>query len=461
MRLALAASILALAFAPACASRAKASVSLYESGDYAGAARAADQGLASHPDDSGLWQMRVRAALALGDREAVARSYDSYRGHREDDDAGLLRDLAIATIGQALASPSVKLKIAAIEVVASAELQDLADQVAERMGDDDDRVAAAAAVAVLRGFPQAPQVASQMLRSDDPEARRIALEGVAKKVGAPALADLEKLAGSDPDPRVRRAAIRWLGQLKDKEAVELLARQLRHPDESVRAAAATALARIGIGNLADFASKALADRALAVRLAAIDLLVAAKRTDELVKLADDPDPLVAAEAATAAHRPELAGKALDRAATAEAWTTRAGALNIAGRAIGKPAALALAHRLLADPEVGVRLAAARVLAHGGERAAAIQVFAALVEPAGETALTAAGELASLGDERGTKLLDAMVRDPAATPDQRAAAAAAHRSARVVTPGLVAALADPSGVVRVEAATAIILIAKRD
>jgi hypothetical protein len=31
----------------------------------------------------------------------------------------------------------------------------------------------------------------------------------------------------------------------------------------------------------------------------------------------------------------------------------------------------------------------------------------------------------------------------------------------VTPGLVAALADPSGVVRVEAATAIILIAKRD
>ncbi|MBS1123653.1 MAG: hypothetical protein H6Q90_5881, partial [Deltaproteobacteria bacterium] len=406
MRLALAPSILALALAlglgPACASRARQSVSLYEAGDFAGAARAADQGLAAHPGDTGLWQMRVRAALALGDGDAVARSYGSYRGHRDDDDPELLRDLAIATLGQALASPSVKLKIAAIDAVATAELQELADQVAERMGDDDDRVAAAAAVAVLRGFPQAPQVASQMLHSEDPEARRIALEGVAKKVGALALADLEKLAGGDPDPRVRRAAIRWLGQLKDKEAFELLARQLRHPDEAVRASAATALARIGIGDLAAFAHHALADRALAVRLAAIDLLVAAKRTDELVKLADDPDPLVAAEAATAAHRPELAAKALDRAATSDAWTTRAGAANIARRAIGKPAALALAHRLLADPEVGVRLAAARVLAHAGERDAAITVFAALLEPSNDSALTAAAELASLGDKRGTK-----------------------------------------------------------
>jgi hypothetical protein len=33
----------------------------------AGAAKAADEGLANHPDDDGLWQMRIRAALALGD----------------------------------------------------------------------------------------------------------------------------------------------------------------------------------------------------------------------------------------------------------------------------------------------------------------------------------------------------------------------------------------------------------
>jgi len=443
--------------AQGCANRAKQSVSLYEAGDYAGAARSADEGLASHPNDNGLWQMRVRAALALGDADGVARSYGTYRGHRDDDDADLLRDLAIATLGQALASPSVKLKIAAIEAVATAELQVLADQVAERMGDDDDRVAAAAAVAVLRGYPQAPQVASQMLRSEDPEARRMAIEGIGKKIGALAVIDLQKLAGNDPDPRVRRAAIRWLGQIKDKEAVDLLVRQMRHTDESVRAAAATALARIGIGDLAGFAQKALADRALAVRLAGIELLVAAKRTDELVKLAEDADPMVAAEAAFAVKRSDLAAKALERAASAEGWSIRAGAANMAVRAIGKSAALVLARRLVTDQEPGVRLAAARVLASAGDRAAAIAVFAEALGT--DSALGAAADLAGLGDERGLKALDAMVRDQKQTPDQRAAAAAAHRSAHRVTAGLVAALADPNGVVRVEAATVIVMLAK--
>jgi len=450
---------LALGFG-ACASRAKQSVNLYESGDYAGAARTADAGLASHPGDQGLWQMRVRAALALGDADGVARAYASYLGHREGDDPELLKDLAIATLGQALSSPSVRLKIAAIEAVAAAEIQALADQVAERLGDDDDRVAAAAATAVLRGYPQAPQVASQMLRSEDPEARRIAVEGVGKKVGALAVLDLQRLAGSDPDPRVRRAAIRWLGVVKAKAAGEVLERQLRHPDEGVRAAAALALARIGQGDLAGLAKRALADKALAVRLAGIELLLAAKQTAELIRLADDPDPIVAAEAAFAARRQDLATKALDRAVGSEGWTIRAGAATMASRASGKTHALVIARKLLSDPEPRVRLAAARVLAHAGERGPAIEVFvAALTTGAGDAALGAATDLAGLGDQRGLEVLDAMVRDGKSTADQRAAAASAHRSARKVTPGLVAALADPNGVVRVEAATALVMLAK--
>src|SRR3954467_7676918 len=89
-----------------CANRAKRSVSLYDSGDYSGAARAADEGLAAHPDDDGLWGMRIRAALALGDAEGVAKAYDAYVAHRGDDDKALIRDLATATLGQALGSPS-------------------------------------------------------------------------------------------------------------------------------------------------------------------------------------------------------------------------------------------------------------------------------------------------------------------------------------------------------------------
>jgi HEAT repeat protein len=444
---------------PACANHAKQSVSLYESGDYAGAARAADSGLASHPDDDGLWQMRIRAALALGDADGVAKSWESYRQRRGSDDTELLRDMAVATLGQALASPSQRMKIVAIEAVQSAEIQKLADQVAERMGDDDDRVAATAAIAVLRGYPQAPQVASEMLHSEDAEARRIAVNGIGKKVGALAAVDLHKAAG-DADPAVRAVAIRWLAHVKDKEAPAVFEKNLKHMDDRVRAAAASGLARMGVGDLAAFAKKALADKSLAVRLAGIELLVAAKRTDELTQLAQsDPDPMVAAEAAIAIKRADLAQTALDKAITAERWTIRAGALNTALRALDKTATIAFAKKLVADPEVGVRLAAARTLASAGDSAEAMPILAEALTS--DSRVSAATDLARLGDERGLQALSDATRDGKATPDQRASAAEAHGTARRVTPGLVAALADANGVVRVEAAAVIVGIAKEE
>jgi HEAT repeat protein len=444
----------------ACANHARPVVALYERGDYAGAARVADRELAAHPGDEGLWQMRVRAALAQGDAAGVATSYAGYRAKLGgDDDHGLLRELAIATLGQALASPSVKLKIAAIDAVASAELQDLAEQVAERMSDDDDRVVAAAAIAVLRGYPDAPQAAGEMLRSEDHEARRIAVDGIGKKVGKLALADLEK-AGADGDARVRRAAVRWLGELKDGNALALLTERLRDPDDAVRAAAAAALARIGLGNLVELGQLALRDRALGVRLAGIELLVAARRLDLLAPLADDADPIIAAEAAIArGGASQAAALAIDRAATATSWTVRAAAANLAVRGVGKPAALVLARRLAADPAVAVRLAAARVLAHGGDRPGAAAIFVAALDDL-DHRVQAAVDLAEQDDARGLQALDRLVRDPAHGPIARAAAAAGHRSARRVTPGLVAALADDNAVVRVEAAAALALLSRR-
>jgi len=129
------------------------------------------------------------------------------------------------------------------------------------------------------------------------------------------------------------------------------------------------------------------------------------------------------------------------------------------RAVGKPAALALARKLAADPEPAVRLAAARVLAHAGDRDAATAILiAALAAP--DHALQASTDLAEQNDPRGVKALDAAVRSPALGPVERAAAATAHRTARRITPGLVAALADDSGVVRVEAAATLALLSRR-
>jgi HEAT repeat protein len=451
--------ILALLLVSGCAGRAKHSVTLYEAGDYAGASRAADEGLANHPDDDGLWAMKVRAALALGDADGVAKAYAAYVDHRGSDDKDLLRDLATATLAQGLASPSAKLKIAAIDAVEELELEALATDVAARMGDEDDRVAASAAVAVLHGFAQAPQVADDMMKSENPEARRIAVEGVAKKIGKLAAADIEK-AAADPDPRVRRAAIYGLGVMKDPDAVELCTRHLKDPDESVRAASASALARIGLGNLEELGKRALADRALAVRLAGIDLLVAAHREDEIAGLINDDDPILAITAAIAVKRthPGAAAQPLERALASKEWTIRAGAANLAVSALGRDAGRAYAQRLAHDPELAVQLAAARVLAHAGDVAGATAIFsAALATP--DHGIQAAADLAALGDPTGITALSADVRDARRTPEQRAEAASAHRIAHRVTPGLVAALADPNGLVRVEAAATLGALAK--
>ena len=92
--------VLALSTTGACASRAGKSVALYEAGDSAGAARAADEGLARHPGDDDLWRMRIRAALAQGDAANIAKSYAAYHQQRGDHDNELLRELSVATLGQ-------------------------------------------------------------------------------------------------------------------------------------------------------------------------------------------------------------------------------------------------------------------------------------------------------------------------------------------------------------------------
>jgi HEAT repeat protein len=451
---------LAVLTVPACANRAKRSIDLYDSGDYAGARRAADEGLASHPNDDGLWAMKVRASLALGDEEGIAKAYEAYAAHRGGDDFELLRDLSSATLGQALGSTSAKMKVAAIQAIEQIEIHALTDDVAQHLDDEDDRVAAAAAVAILRGWPEAPAVADSMLTSPDAEARRIAVEGIGKKVGKLALADLEKRA-KDSDPRVRRAAVRWLGALKDKDALELLARHLKSdPDDSVRAAAASALARIGIGDLPALGKQALADHSLAVRIAAIDLLEAAKADAELVALTDDQDPMVALQAAIAikATHPQLVEKAVTRAIGAQEWTIRAGAANLLVMALGKEAAHAHAQKLAADPELGVRVAGARALVQAGDPDAAKPIFTAALTDA-SYGIQAAADLGALGDAAGLALLSTAVRDPQRSPEQRESVASAHRTAHHVTAGLVAALADPNGLVRVEAAAVLGMLAK--
>ena len=127
-------------------------------------------------------------------------------------------------------------------------------------------------------------------------------------------------------------------------------------------------------------------------------------------------------------------------------------------AVGKDAARAHAKKLAADRELGVRLAAARTLISIGDREEAKRVLAPALSDA-EYGVQAAADLAGLGDATAMQALSLAVRDGKRTPAQRIAAASLHRSARRVTGGLVAALADGDGLVRVEAAAALGTLAK--
>lgn len=460
---------IAASLVAACADYAKPAVTLYEAGDYQGAANAAQAGLAAHPNDDALWGMRVRSALALGDARGAASAYGSYTARRGDDDHALLHGLAVATIEQALHSNSAQLRVSAIETIEQERLMPFVQAVADAMADSDDRVAAAAAVALLHDSFKAPDVLEAMLHSERAEARRIAVTGLARKAGAIAAAPIEQTAG-DPDPRVRVAAIDGLGLIKDADAIPLLAKALGDRDETVRAAAAGALAKIGKGDLRGFAQHALNDDSVAVRAAGADLLGAAGDTNALAELAKDADPVVALEAVVVLHRAGGAGPAVPveqqpgvlaetRALASPRWETRAGGLNLLAQAVGdKKELLALAQPLAKDPEVRVRLAAARALASAGDRDTAAAVFRAALS--GNYAAQAAADLAALdGDATALATLATLAADPARTATQRMEAVDAHRTAHRITAGLVAALADANALVRIEAASVLVALAK--
>lgn len=454
----------------ACTSAAtKQSVRLYEGGDYQGAAVAADRGIAADRKDEGSWRMRVRAALALGDAAGIAETYARYREAHGGDDVELALELAQVTLRQGLTSPSVALRIAAILAVEESELADLADAVAERMADKDDRVVATAAAAVLRGYADAAAALDDMMHSEEPEARRIAVDGLGRKMAKHAVAELSAAAG-DADASVRRTAIAHLGELRDPELAALFLQHVADPDDGVRAEVATAFTALAKAKKAQ-ASAAIAlaasmkSAALPLRMSAVALAAALDDRASLAALQADAEATVAL-AAGAALRSDAATLApiFDRAlASSSPWPSKVAALNQASALLGPDAAQQRARLAARDPEPAVRLAAARVLAHTGAKPEALVLLSAAVvsgEPASITARTieAAVDLMHLGDPRGEAALSNALR-VAPSADLRGRAAAAHRLARTITPALLAALADPSGAVRVAAATTLAALAR--
>jgi HEAT repeat protein len=401
----------------------------------------------------------MRDALGAGDARRAVELYESWRAERGEDDPAALRLLARTTLWQALRAQASVIQTAAIQAIERLEIEELAPDVAELVADDDDRVAAAAAAALLTAHPQAPRVIVDILKSEDAEARALAVDGIGRKAGEHARADLVPML-DDPDPRVRREAVGAVGRFAEGETLERLAAMARSDkDGSVRARALRAIAARDAGGRVGLARQAASDPFLGARFAAVDLLArgdspeARAALDQLAAGSDLPIALAAAAARLRAGGDEATAGVFDRALAETDWTARAAALNSAAAA-PRAFALRLGGRGLVDRRGEVRLAAARLLMRLGVTGQARKhLEAALASKDPAIRIDAAVDLLRLGDPRASQALAELARDPAI--EVRRAAIGAHASARALTPGLVAALADSDPALRVQASELIL------
>ncbi|HEY8145651.1 MAG TPA: HEAT repeat domain-containing protein [Kofleriaceae bacterium] len=401
----------------------------------------------------------MRDALGAGDARRAVQLYESWRAERGEDDPAALRLLARTTLWQALRAQASAIQTAAIQAVERLEIEELAPDVAELVSADDDRVAAAAAAALLTAHPHAPRVLVDLLKSEDPEARALAVDGIGRKAREHARGDLVPML-DDPDPRVRREAVGAVARFAEGEDLERLAAMAKSDkDGSVRARALRALASRHAGGHVGLAAHAATDPFLGARFAAVDLLArddsaeARAALDQLVAGKDLPIALAAAAARLRAGGDAANAGVFDRALGESDWTARAAALNSAAAA-PRSLALRLGGRGLVDRNDEVRLAAARLLIRLGVTTQARKhLEAALASKDPAVRIDAAVDLLRLGDERASQALDELARDPAV--EVRRAAVGAHASARRLTPGLVAALADADPALRVQASELIL------
>ena len=444
---------------------------LLRQADYAGAEAAADRAFGQHPDHPALWRVKIQAAFGRGEAGRALGLYQDWQRRRGGHDPALLGRLAMTTLWQGLRVPSAQVRARTIQVIERLELEPLARDVAERLADDSDLVAGAAAVALLRSHPGAPRVATQILQSDDAAARALVVEGIGRKIGAAARAELMP-ALDDPHPAVRRAAAQALGIAGEDLAARLAHMARNDQDGPVRATALRVLGREAGDNrrvvtLAhQTALKALDDTYPGARLAAIGVLARADDTESLRRIAASAeDVAMAVQAAAALGDAAVLDQAVRRALADPTPALRQTGIDALHTLPDRALAVRLATTGLDDQSWRVRLAAARALLYLGEQARAVEALARALDLAGERErVDAAADLMRAGDPRGAEAL--AVLGKSTNPNIREAVVRAHAQPRRdvagerITAALAQALADPSPLVRLLAAETVLITGER-
>ena len=248
---------------------------------------------------AGAGDADVRVRRAAVELLGEMQSRDAARALREAlrDEDPVVRATAIrsaARSGQVLESevaslvvldPDARVRAAAIRALGSVDVAAPAT-IRDALLDRDATVRASAAAAVLRAAPDeaAMAILRDLLRSDEPDERLLAIEGLA---GAPSgeRVDLCVRSLADPTPRVRAAAAWALAAADPKRAVPELVGALSDPDPASRTAAAQALGDLGDGAVGSVAS-ALSDPDRAEgALVALEVLPAGEAREQILAYA--------------------------------------------------------------------------------------------------------------------------------------------------------------------------------
>lgn len=367
-----------------------------------------------------------------------------------------IRHEAEAVVWSAMGAPAAEVRVHATRIVADVADPTLDRGLGARLGDPSPAVRATAAVALVVQLPAAADVLRAILDGNDAAAKVIAIDAIgALDDGRTRLATL----AADGDVRVRARVATAIAQWKPEGARALLGRLLHDGDPGVRGQALAALARLGDRDALGDVAQALDDPSLGVRLAALGALVRLGHDsigNQLLALDSGPrsakDRYVALRAAVQLSRVgriQAGLPAVRAAADDRDPAVRAAAMNAAGELGRDGNALATAH--LSDPDVDVRLAAARAVIATGPHEPALPALVSALSTSRR--LDAADELARLGDVRGLRSLEAAARS--GDVRQRRAAIALLSPLPDGHDSLVAALHDDDTEIRLDAAGALL------
>ncbi len=383
-------------------------------------------------------EIRVRAAVALerlGVADNLVRMIEN--GDRVPEASDTLVKFATSGTREVLAElaqhPSPQVREAMVTAAQRAQRRDMVDELLQIASGDSEAPLRALAFRTLRSLSLQEALPAAIGGLSDPDQRvRAAAVGLVGDLGGPEIIGLLRTQTTDPDPTVRAAAARALGTIGAVAAQSDIRRLLNDPSPMVREAAVLAAVDTKLTSLVPSLVDALGDSEASIRLKAARALGGlGDRSVVPVLLQAFPDPSVdVSEAiAVAVSRLDLGALAglIDPLVDSPDVESKLALIRTLRRSRSSEAVQVL-QRLLCDHIPAVRAAAIEAVERAGRSGregelAAAAVSVGLQDPADVVRASAIDACDRVeGQQYGQHLIALLEQDPSPLVRERAALA---------------------------------------